>query len=178
MSIDAIRSDFALLDDWEDRYRYVIELGRALPPLPEALRTDGNKGARLCQSGLAGERGASRRPGQGPRSRLPGRQRCPYRARLDCHSVCAFYRDRTPEEILRTNALGGLQRAGPGRAFDATTLKRLFSMVERIRGDAAALCNRPERLLTAPSPSRAASVGASSEGRHNPGAPAQQARHN
>jgi len=39
MSIDAIRADFALLDDWEDRYRYVIELARALPPLPEALRT-------------------------------------------------------------------------------------------------------------------------------------------
>ena len=39
MSIDAIRSDFALLDDWEDRYRYVIELGRSLPALPEALRS-------------------------------------------------------------------------------------------------------------------------------------------
>jgi sulfur transfer protein SufE len=39
MTLDTIRSDFAFLDDWEDRYRYVIELGRGLPPLPEAYRT-------------------------------------------------------------------------------------------------------------------------------------------
>jgi hypothetical protein len=31
MTLDTIRSDFAFLDDWEDRYRYVIELGRGLP---------------------------------------------------------------------------------------------------------------------------------------------------
>ena len=49
MTIDDIRADFALLDDWEDRYRYVIELGRALPPLPEDLRTEANK-VRGCAS--------------------------------------------------------------------------------------------------------------------------------
>ena len=49
MTLDAIRSDFALLDDWEDRYRYVIELGRGLPPLPDALRTEANK-VRGCAS--------------------------------------------------------------------------------------------------------------------------------
>src|SRR6185295_7422203 len=49
MSIENIRSDFALLDDWEDRYRYLIELGRTLPPLPDALRTDANK-VRGCAS--------------------------------------------------------------------------------------------------------------------------------
>src|SRR5262245_66642572 len=49
MSIDNIRTDFALLDDWEDRYRYLIELGRELAPLPEALRTDANK-VRGCAS--------------------------------------------------------------------------------------------------------------------------------
>jgi cysteine desulfuration protein SufE len=40
MTLEAIRSDFAFLDDWEDRYRYVIEFGRRLPPLPDAYRTD------------------------------------------------------------------------------------------------------------------------------------------
>jgi cysteine desulfuration protein SufE len=40
MTLDTIRSDFAFLDDWEDRYRYVIELGRGLPPLPAAYCTD------------------------------------------------------------------------------------------------------------------------------------------
>jgi len=36
-------SDFELLDDWEDRYRHVIELGRALPPMPDALKTPATK---------------------------------------------------------------------------------------------------------------------------------------
>src|SRR5215467_15212487 len=49
MSIDAIRADFALLDDWEDRYRYVIELGRGLAPLPQGLRSESNK-VRGCVS--------------------------------------------------------------------------------------------------------------------------------
>ena len=42
-SIDEIIENFALLDDWDDRYRYVIELGRTLAPLPEAQRTEANK---------------------------------------------------------------------------------------------------------------------------------------
>ncbi len=38
-----ITETFALLDEWEDRYRYLIDLGRGLPSLPDALRTDGAK---------------------------------------------------------------------------------------------------------------------------------------
>src|SRR6266478_4575512 len=49
MSLENILTDFQLLDDWEDRYRYVIELGRALPPLPEAARTEANR-VRGCAS--------------------------------------------------------------------------------------------------------------------------------
>jgi cysteine desulfuration protein SufE len=49
MPIDHIRTDFELLDDWEDRFRYVMELGRALPPLEDALRTEANK-VRGCAS--------------------------------------------------------------------------------------------------------------------------------
>ena len=41
--IDDIIENFALLDDWDDRYRYVIELGRGLVPLPDADRNDANK---------------------------------------------------------------------------------------------------------------------------------------
>ena len=48
-TLDQIRSDFAFLDDWEDRYRYVIELGRTLAPLPESERNDANK-VRGCAS--------------------------------------------------------------------------------------------------------------------------------
>jgi cysteine desulfuration protein SufE len=49
MSIDEIRSDFSVLDDWEDRYRYVIELGRMLPALEDALKTEATK-VRGCAS--------------------------------------------------------------------------------------------------------------------------------
>ena len=48
--IDAIRDDFSVLDDWEDRYRYVIELGgKTLAPLPDDAHTDANK-VRGCAS--------------------------------------------------------------------------------------------------------------------------------
>jgi cysteine desulfuration protein SufE len=42
-AIETLTDDFSLLDEWEDRYRYVIELGRTLPPLSEAERTTANK---------------------------------------------------------------------------------------------------------------------------------------
>lgn len=42
-SLEKIIDDFEFLDDWEDRYRYVIELGRALPPYPDEARTNDNK---------------------------------------------------------------------------------------------------------------------------------------
>ena len=43
MTIDDIRDNFALLDDWDDRYRYVIELGRTLTPMPEDEHSAANK---------------------------------------------------------------------------------------------------------------------------------------
>jgi cysteine desulfuration protein SufE len=49
MKIDEITANFALLDDWDDRYRYLIELGRTLEPLPETARTEANK-VRGCAS--------------------------------------------------------------------------------------------------------------------------------
>jgi cysteine desulfuration protein SufE len=48
-SIDRIKADFLYLDDWEDRYKYVIELGRELPPFDEAYRTEEYK-VRGCVS--------------------------------------------------------------------------------------------------------------------------------
>ena len=49
MCIDEIVDDFAYLDDWEDRYRYVIELGKAMPPLPDECHVEANK-VRGCAS--------------------------------------------------------------------------------------------------------------------------------
>lgn len=42
-TIDTIIDDFAFLDDWEDKYRYVIEIGRELPDMPESEKTPSNK---------------------------------------------------------------------------------------------------------------------------------------
>lgn len=42
-SLESLREDFSYLDDWEDRYKHVIELGRALPPMPDALKTAATK---------------------------------------------------------------------------------------------------------------------------------------
>src|SRR5262245_47065340 len=43
MAIDEIIENFALLDEWDERYRYLIELGRTLTPLPDTARSDANK---------------------------------------------------------------------------------------------------------------------------------------
>lgn len=48
-ALDDIRSSFAFFDDWEDRYRFLIDLGRAVAPLPERERIDANL-VRGCQS--------------------------------------------------------------------------------------------------------------------------------
>ncbi len=42
-NIQDMIDDFAFLDDWEDRYMHVIDLGKGLPPLPDAERTEANK---------------------------------------------------------------------------------------------------------------------------------------
>lgn len=47
--LDELRDAFAVMDDWEDRYRYLIELGRKLPSFPEEARTEANK-VRGCAS--------------------------------------------------------------------------------------------------------------------------------
>ncbi|MFO1036603.1 MAG: SufE family protein [Geminicoccaceae bacterium] len=44
-----LQEEFALFDDWRDKVEHLIELGKELPPLPDALKTEGNK-VRGCQS--------------------------------------------------------------------------------------------------------------------------------
>ena len=42
-TIETLTDDFSVLDEWEDRYRYIIELGRTLPPFGDGERTPANK---------------------------------------------------------------------------------------------------------------------------------------
>jgi len=48
-ALDEIRESFAFFDDWEDRYKFIIDLGRGIPPMAEALKIDANI-VRGCQS--------------------------------------------------------------------------------------------------------------------------------
>ncbi len=49
VEIDEIVADFEFLDDWEQRYQYLTELGEALPPMPESEKTDANR-VKACMS--------------------------------------------------------------------------------------------------------------------------------
>ncbi len=49
MDIEELAENFELLDDWEDKYRYIIDLGEKLPPLPDKFHTDEWK-VQGCQS--------------------------------------------------------------------------------------------------------------------------------
>ena len=137
-TLDAIRSDFALLDDWEDRYRYVIELGRALPPLPDALRTDANK-VRGCASQvwLASETRAPR-PGAAPVLTYQGDSDA-YIVRGLIAILFALYQDRTADEILGADARALFAELGLEEHLTPQRSNGFFSMVERIRSDARAL---------------------------------------
>jgi cysteine desulfuration protein SufE len=48
-TFDDVEAEFEAFDDWDDRYRLLIDLGRALPPMPDALKTDATK-VRGCAS--------------------------------------------------------------------------------------------------------------------------------
>jgi cysteine desulfuration protein SufE len=49
MTFAELKENFALFDDWDDRYEYIIDLGRKLPPFPAASQTEANK-VRGCMS--------------------------------------------------------------------------------------------------------------------------------
>ena len=138
MALDDIRSDFALLDDWEDRYRYVIELGRALPPFPEALRTDANK-VRGCASQvwLATEP-ISDHHSQSRTLAMQGTSDALIVQGLIA-VLFAVYAGKPVPEILATDAQAVFAELGLKDHLTPQRSNGLASMVERIRADARAL---------------------------------------
>jgi cysteine desulfuration protein SufE len=133
MSLDEIKSDFALLDDWEDRYRYVIELGRALPPLPGNLKIEANK-VRGCASQvwLATERV----PGLGgDRLHLQGTSDALIVQGLIA-VLFAIYEGKSARDILATDAQAVFSQLGLKEHLTPQRSNGLAAMVERIRADA------------------------------------------
>ncbi len=134
---EELAEDFALFDDWEDRYSAVIDLGKAMPPLPEAAKTEAAK-VRGCASQVWLVMGA--RPGPDGAARLT------IEGDSDAHIVRglvavmrALYEGLTPEEALAVDPQAALRRLGLADHLSSQRSNGVRAMAERIRAQAAAL---------------------------------------
>ncbi len=130
--LNDLAETFEVLGDWEERYRFLIDLGRDLAPLPEAERTEAHK-VRGCASQvwLVPEREAD--------------GRLSFRADSDAHIVkgliavlLQLYSGRTPREILDFDAHGAMARLGLPEALSSQRANGLNAMIEKIRAAATA----------------------------------------
>jgi len=135
MTIDEIIENFEFLDDWDDRYRYLIELGRELEPMRKRRITDANKVRRLRQPGLAGNQ-RRKRPRRRPGHEISRRQRRPYRARPG-RLTLAFFSGRPAKDIVTADAQKLFRTLGFEQHLTPQRSNGLRSMVERIKHDAA-----------------------------------------
>lgn len=135
LTIDDIIENFSCLDDWEERYRYVIELGKSLDPLPADDHTEANR-VRGCAS-------------QVWLKLTPDRSSAPprlfWRGDSDAHIVkglvaltLAFYAGKTPEQVMAADALALFQSLGLSEHLTPQRSNGVRAMVERIRHDASA----------------------------------------
>jgi cysteine desulfuration protein SufE len=135
-AIDEIVDNFTLLDQWDDRYRYVIELGRTLGPLPEAAHTEAYK-VRGCASQVWLLTHVKPDGAAGPVLTFDGDS--------DAHIVrgliailFALYSGKSAREIVATDALALFDRIGLRENLTPQRSNGLRSMVERIRAEAKA----------------------------------------
>ena len=133
-TIDDIIENFALLDEWDDRYRYVIELGRTLEPLPEELRTAGNK-VQGCASQVWLATTVHPDGQSGPTLTFIGDS--------DAHIVrgliailFAMFSGKRAGDILSTDAIAVFDRLGLREHLTPQRSNGFRSMVERMRADA------------------------------------------
>lgn len=130
MGFEEIRQDFAFLDEWEDRYRYIIELGRKLEPLPDSARVPDNK-----VSGCASQVWLSTQPGEDGRLHFVGDS--------DAHIVrgliavlLALFNDKTADDILETDAAAKFAELGLDEHLSTQRSNGVRAMIRRIREDA------------------------------------------
>jgi len=134
MSIDEIIENFEFMDDWEDRYRYVIELGRELEPLDADDYSEEHK-VRGCASQVWL---VTERDGDGP----PVLR---FKGDSDAHIVrgliailIALYSGKRADEIVKLEAEPVFDRLGLRDHLTPQRSNGLASMVKRVREDAAA----------------------------------------
>lgn len=147
--VEELVDNFALFDDWEDRFRYLIDLGRKLEPMDPALKTEETK-VRGCTSQVWIVDRV--RPGGG--SAPPTLH---FIADSDAHIVkgliavlLEIYDGRTPQEILAIDIKDAIARLGFAQHLSPNRANGLFSMVERIRKLAVS-----EAAAVSPSPNSA-----------------------
>jgi cysteine desulfuration protein SufE len=131
-SIDRIIEDFDILDEWDERYRYVIELGRDLEPLAPELHNEENR-VRGCASQVWLD------------TRHAADGRLHFVGDSDAHIVkgliaitLALFSDRRPDEILGTDAAATFRKLGLSEHLTPQRSNGVKAMVERIKADARA----------------------------------------
>jgi len=133
--INDIIENFDLLDDWDDRYRYLIELGRELEPLPEAAHNEDNK-VRGCASQVWVETRVSY-DAETAVLHLRGDSDA-HIVRGLVYLVLALYSGRPALEIVTTNAQDLFAKLGLDAHLTPQRSNGVRSMVERIKSDARA----------------------------------------
>jgi len=131
MSLESLLDDFALFDDWEERYRYIIELGNGLAPLSDEEHNDANKvPGCVSQVWLVTEHKDDR---------------LHFRGDSDAHIVRGLvailldlFNDKTPVEISGFDAEAAFNQLGLGEHLTPQRSNGFYAMVQRIRNDAAA----------------------------------------
>ncbi|MFQ6552095.1 SufE family protein [Aestuariibius insulae] len=130
-AFEDIAETFDFLDDWEDRYRHVIELGKAMPPLDDALKVPATK-VNGCASQVWI---VPRIEGEGPSATLD------FEGESDAMIVRgliailhALYAGLSAEEALRVDAPAELARLGLNDHLSAQRSNGLRAMVDRLRG--------------------------------------------
>lgn len=116
---------FAFLDDWEDRYRHVIDLGRAMPPLDDSFKV-----AALKVDGCASQ--VWLRPLPGPVFDFQGESDAMIVRGLIA-VLHALYSGLPPDQVLRVNAPAELARLGLDAHLSAQRSNGVRAMVARIR---------------------------------------------
>ena len=132
--IDEIIDNFSLLDDWDDRYRYLIELGRELPPLAAEAHNEANK-VRGCASQVWLDTRVRPNGAGGPVLTFVGDS--------DAHIVrgliailFAMYSGRNAKDILATDAVALFEKMGLREHLTPQRSNGFRSMVDRIHADA------------------------------------------
>ena len=131
---DEIVDNFTLLDQWDDRYRYVIELGRTLAPLAASAHVEANK-VQGCASLVWLSKQIDRRDA--------GEPVLNYLGDSDAHIVrgliailLTLYSGHTPQQILSTDAIAVFDEFGFREHLTPQRSNGLRAMVDRIRADA------------------------------------------